>query len=235
VKVLSVVHGSDARAELFAAVVEDGGHAHDEWSLAWRTPPPRPVDEYDAVLVFGGAMHPDEDGSHPWLLDENFFLQRLLDLHVPTFGVCLGAQLLAKAAHAPVRRAAEPEIGWYEVELTEAAREDPVFGGLPERFEAFQWHHYTYGVPAGGVELARSELCTQAFRLGDCVWGVQFHPEVTEAQIGSWLSTDGFNEGVDVERVAAETRERIGAWNELGSRLCGAFLETAEQLAAVAR
>jgi hypothetical protein len=63
---------------------------------------------------------------------------------------------------------------------------------------------------------------------------VQFHPEVTESQIGSWLSTDGFNEGVDVERVAAETRERIGAWNRLGSQLCGAFLEAAERVAGVA-
>ena len=207
--VLSVIHGTDARAELFSGVIEDAGHAHDEWSLAWRTPPPRPVDAYDAVLVFGGAMHADEQESHPWLRDENFFLQRLLDLHVPTFGVCLGAQLLAKAAHAPVHRADEPEIGWYEVELTDAAREDPVFGALPERFDAFQWHYYTYGVPAGAVELARSASCTQAFRLGESVWGVQFHPEVTESQIGSWLSTDGFNEGVDIDRVAADTRERI--------------------------
>jgi hypothetical protein len=62
---------------------------------------------------------------------------------------------------------------------------------------------------------------------------VQFHPEVTESQIGSWLSTDGFNEGVDVDAVAAETRERIGEWNALGSQLCGAFLATAERSAAV--
>jgi GMP synthase (glutamine-hydrolysing) len=233
VHVLAVIHGERVRAGVFGEVVEERGHRLDEWSLAWDTPLPRPLDDYGAVLVFGGAMHADEDESHPWLRDENFFLQRLLDLHVPTFGVCLGAQLLAKAAHAPVQRAAEPEIGWYEVELTEAASDDPVFGSLPERFDAFQWHYYTYGVPAGGVELARSAACTQAFRLGESVWGVQFHPEVTESQIGSWLSTDGFNEGVDVEHVAAETRERIGAWNALGAQLCGAFLATAERFAAV--
>ncbi len=228
--VLSVVHGTDARAELFADAVADAGHRLDEWSLAWGTPPPRPIDEYGAVLVFGGAMHADQDDQHPWLRDENLFLQRLFDLHVPTLGVCLGAQLLAKAAHARVRQLREPEIGWYDVELTDAARDDPVLGPLPERFAAFEWHYYTFDVPAGAVELARSERCTQAFRLGDSVWGVQFHPEVTEAQIGSWVDADG---GGHAE-LAEATADRIGAWNELGRELCGAFLLAAARVPAPA-
>jgi GMP synthase (glutamine-hydrolysing) len=227
VNVLSVIHGTDARAQLFSEVVAGADHTLEEWSLAWGKPPPRPIDDYDAVLVFGGAMHADQDDRHPWLRDENMFLQRLLDIRVPTLGVCLGAQLLAKAAHARVFRAPEPEIGWHEVELTDDAADDPVLGGLPERFEAFQWHYYTYAVPAGAVELARSERCTQAFRLGDCVWGVQFHPEVTAEQVRSWLEGDGVEEGVDVERLRRETDERIAEWNALGSKLCAAFLETA--------
>ena len=182
------------------------------------------------MLVFGGAMHADQDDRHPWLRDENLFLQRLFDLHVPTLGVCLGAQLLAKAAHARVRPLREPEIGWYDVELTEAARDDPVFGRLPERFAAFEWHYYTYDVPAGAVELARSEHCTQAFRLGDSVWGVQFHPEVAESQIGSWVDAD---DGEHAELVGA-TADRIGAWNELGRDLCGAFLLAAGRVPAPA-
>jgi GMP synthase-like glutamine amidotransferase len=225
--VLSIVHGSDARAQLFSQVVRGAGHVLEEWSLAWGTPPPRPIDDYNAVLVFGGAMHADEDARHPWLHEEDLLLQRLLDLHVPTLGVCLGAQLLAKAAHAPVHPAPRPEIGWHEVEVTEDAASDPIFSRLPERFHAFQWHYYTYGVPAGAVELARSEVCTQAFRLGTSVWGVQFHPEVTREQIRSWLETDGFNEGVELEHVAAESDERIAEWNRIGVELCGAFLETA--------
>ena len=225
--VLSVIHGSDARAELFSDVVTAAGHRLEEWSLAWHKPPPRPIDDYDAVLVFGGAMHADQDDTHPWLRDENMFLQRLLDIRVPTLGVCLGAQLLAKAAHARVFRASEPEIGWYEVELTDDAADDPVFGGLPDRVDAFEWHYYTYAVPAGAVELARSERCTQAFRLGDSVWGVQFHPEVTSNQVASWLGSEGLEEGVDADRLRTETDARIADWNAFGSRLCGAFLEAA--------
>src|SRR5207245_8100093 len=93
-----------------------------------------------------------------------FFIQRLLDLGLPVLGVCLGAQLLAKAAHAEVHPAPEPEIGWVPVELTPPAAADPLFRSMPTRFEAFQWHYYTYGVPAGADGLGRSRGCTQAFR-----------------------------------------------------------------------
>jgi GMP synthase (glutamine-hydrolysing) len=101
--VLAVVHGASVPAGVFGDEAERRGHRVDEWSLAWGTPPPLPVDEYDAVMLFGGSMHADQDDRHPWLREENLLIQRLLDQHVPLFGVCLGAQLIAKAAHAPVR------------------------------------------------------------------------------------------------------------------------------------
>jgi GMP synthase (glutamine-hydrolysing) len=148
-------------------------------------------------------------------------------------GICLGAQLLAKAAHAPVRPAESSEIGWYPVELTEEAADDPLLGGLPQRFDSFQWHHYTYDVPAGAVELARSDVCTQAFRLGDSAWGVQFHPEVTFEQVERWAD-EPEEVPVDSEALLAETRERIATWNELGRDLCGAFIDVAERVAAPA-
>lgn len=231
-KVLSIVHGSEARTELFSPVVELRGHDVEEWSFAWDAPPPRPIDAYDAVMVFGGAMHADQDDRHPWLRDETLLLQELLDRRVPVLGVCLGAQLVARAAHARVYAAAEPEIGWHRVELTDAAAEDPIFSRLPRTFDAFQWHYYTYDVPAGAVELARSPRCTQAFRLGDSVWGVQFHPEVTGPQVESWLASEHGN-GVLRARVAADTAERIDRWNEFGRTLAEAWLDVAERAAAL--
>lgn len=225
--VLAVIHGEKVRAGVFGDAVEARGHRLEEWSLAWDTSLPRPLDAYGAVLVFGGAMHADQEGHHPWLREENLFLQRLLDLHKPVLGICLGAQLLAKAAHAHVGPATEPEIGWYPVELTEEAADDPLFGSLPPRFDAFQWHYYAHGLPAGAVELARNDLCTQAFRLGDSAWGVQFHPEVTLAQVESWLDED---EPVPPE-LLDETRGRIDAWNEFGKSLCDAFVGVAERVA----
>lgn len=227
--VLSVIHGGDAGTELFAEVVAEQGHHLDEWSFVAAEPPPRPLDAYEAVLVLGGAMHADEEDWHPWLREETMWLQQLLGRHVPVLGMCLGVQLLARAAGATVGPLPEPEIGWYEVELTEEGIADPVLGALPPGFESFQWHHYTYGLPAGAVELARSDACTQAFRLGDACWGVQFHPEVRQAQIEGWLDDDA-DPAPDPERVRAETAEKIGHWNELGARLCRAFLAEAEAL-----
>ena len=225
--VLAVIHGDKVRAGVFAEAVAAAGHQLEEWSLAWDTPLPRPIDDFGAVLVFGGAMHADQDDRHPWLRQENLFLQRLLDRHVPLLGVCLGAQLLAKAASAPVGPSSEPEVGWFEIELTEEGRDDPVLGSLPPRFQAFQWHFYTHGLPAGAVELARSRVCTQAFRLGESAWGVQFHPEVTAEQVESWIAEDKNELPVSAEDFAAETARRIADWNDLGRTLCAGFLEVA--------
>jgi GMP synthase (glutamine-hydrolysing) len=229
VHVLSVIHGTEARSELFGPVVRDAGHELDEWSFAWAPPPPRPLDAYDAVLVFGGAMHADQDAWHPWLREETLWLQQLLARRVPTLGICLGVQLLARAAGSWVGPLELPEIGWHPVTLTDEGVEDPVLGSLPREFEALQWHHYTYGVPSGAVELARSPASTQAFRLGDACWGVQFHPEVTATQLESWIA-DEDDPPEDPDRLRTETPDRIGPWNALGRALCGAFLDCAEQL-----
>jgi GMP synthase-like glutamine amidotransferase len=229
VQVLAVIHGEKVRAGTFQQVLEERGHELEEWSLAWGTPPPQPLDAYGAVLVFGGAMHADQDDHHPWLRDESFLLQRLLGLGTPVLGVCLGAQLLARASRAAVMPAREPEIGWYPVELTEDAVDDPVFSRLPRRFRAFQWHFYTYDLPAGACELARSPVCNQAFRLGQRAWGIQFHAEVTREEIDDWVEVDSDELLGSGEQLLLETAERLEAWNEIGRELCGGFLETAER------
>ena len=100
-------------------------------------------------MVFGGAMHPDQDAEHPWLPSEADFIRGALEAQVPLLGVCLGSQLIARAAGAPVGPARAPEVGWHRVELTEAGRADPVIGVLPGHVEAFQWHYYTFDLPAG--------------------------------------------------------------------------------------
>ena len=235
--VLAVIHGDEARSGIFAPAAEARGHAIEEWSVGSGSPPPRPLDHYGAVIVFGGAMHADQDHLHPWLHDETLLLEELLDRHVPLLGVCLGAQLIARAAGESVSRTPEPEVGWYPVELTPQAGLDPVFASLPARFEAFQWHFYTYELPPGAVELARSQVCTQAFRLGDAAWGVQFHPEVTLEQIEGWCREDP-EDGEEIpggpQALLEATHPRIERWNELGRSLCHDFLAAAEGLRAAA-
>ena len=221
--VLSIVHGEDAGTSLFGPLVAEAGHRLDEWSFGWGTPPPQPLGAYGAVLVFGGAMHVDHENAHPWLREEAIWLQELVQGSTPTLGICLGSQLLARAAGASVGPLTEAEIGWSEVELTEQGLADPVLSALPPRFTAFQWHHYGHELPDGGVTLAQNEASLQAFRLGDSCWGVQFHPEVTEPQVERWIA-DPSDTPPDPDGLRRETRERISAWNELGRRLCRSFL-----------
>jgi len=230
VDVLSIVHGEDAGTELFAPLVAEAGHRLEEWSFHRGPTLLRPLHEYEAVFIFGGGMHIDQEDRHPWLRDEARWLSELLESRVPTLGVCLGSQLLARAAGAQVGRLAAPEIGWSEVQLTEAGTTDPVLSVLPARFEAFQWHYYGHELPEGAVELARNAASLQGFRLGKALWGVQFHPEVTEPQVERWIG-DESDPAPDPVGLRAETRRRIGRWNELGRRLCRSFLTAAERIA----
>ena len=183
-RVLSLVHQPDAASGVFADAAADAGHELDEWLVPRRKAPPAPLEDYGAVLVFGGAMHVDQEDRHRWLRDELELLRGLLANDVPLLGVCLGGQLLAKALDAPVRLMPSPEVGWFDVALTPEAADDPVFGELPGRFSSFQWHSYAFELPQGAVPLARNERCLQAFRAGESAWGIQFHAEVGPVRRG---------------------------------------------------
>ena len=173
-------------------------------------------------------MHPDQDDRFDWLGSEAEFLGDVLAAEVPVLGVCLGAQMLARAAGAGVRAATTPEIGWYEVSLTAEGSSDPVLGVLPSRAIVFQWHHYTFDVPEGGVELARSEVCTQAFRLdGRRAWGIQFHAEVTYPMLESWVEEDPGELPMPAGDLLAESTSAIGRSNAQGRWLADAFLREA--------
>lgn len=222
-RVLSVSHGPSVPGGIFDEVVDGAGHELERWVVPLGGAP-QPAASYGAIMVFGGSMHPDQDAQHGWLEREAAFLRDALAHSVPVVGVCLGAQMLARAAGGWVAPASEPEIGWFEVQLTAAGRADPVLGVLPERTEAFQWHSYTFGIPESGTELARSAVCTQAVRVGERAWGLQFHAEVTLDMARAWVVKDGDELPVPAEEFLAETEGRIAAWNEHGRRLAEAFL-----------
>ncbi|HXG77186.1 MAG TPA: type 1 glutamine amidotransferase [Gaiellaceae bacterium] len=226
-RVLSVTHGPTVPGGVFDEVAIAAGHELERWSVPDGDPPASPG-SYGAVMVFGGSMHPDEDERFPWLEREAAFLREALAEGVPAIGVCLGAQLLARAGGGRVRPAAEPEIGWLAVELTDAGRDDPVLSALGSAAQAFQWHRYTYDLPPGAVELARSPVCTQAFRLGNA-WGLQFHAEVTLPMLRAWAEEDPDDLPGPAEELLAESERRIAAWNAQGRELAARFLDLAQQ------
>jgi GMP synthase-like glutamine amidotransferase len=143
--------------------------------------------DYDAWLIMGGPMNVDEVDQHPYLLPERRLIAELIRRDRPMLGICLGAQLIARAAGARVYARRPKEIGLFQVELTADAVDDPLFGGLPSPLEVFQWHGDTFDLPADAVWLARSARYEhQAFRLGRRVYALQFHLEVTPATADQW-------------------------------------------------
>lgn len=227
-RVLSIVHEptSTGGGGLFEQLVEERGHRLEQVSIAHDASMLDHPERYDAVMVFGGAMHPDQDAEHPWLVDELAFIRETMAREVPLFGVCLGGQLIARAAGAHVGPAATAEVGWRTVAVNEHGLRDPVLGALPERVDAFQWHYYGFALPDGGVLLADNDAARQGYRLGERTWGVQFHPEVTRHMLDHWF-VEGEAELGDPARVRQETDTLLPGWNAHGRALCGAFLDYA--------
>jgi GMP synthase-like glutamine amidotransferase len=149
-----------------------------------------PLSGFDALLVMGGAMNVDEESQHAWLVDEKVFLRSVLaDSGKRVFGICLGAQLIAEQLGARVGRNRETEIGWFDVELTEAGRAFAPLSEWPLRMPFFHWHGDAFELPAGATRLAYSAACDQqAYSFDDGrVLCLQFHPEVTSASVRVWL------------------------------------------------
>jgi GMP synthase (glutamine-hydrolysing) len=227
-RVLSIVHQEDAAAGVFADAAAERGAELTEWVIPTGTAPNGRPESYDAVLIFGGAMHVDQESRHAWLRYEDDLIRDLGARGVPMLGVCLGAQLIAKALGARVAAMPTPQIGWFEVEQTPEAAHDPVFASLPKHFSSFQWHSYAFELPPNAVPLARDPVCLQAYRAGQNAWGIQFHAEVTKESVDDWFrSSKPPDAPLNLPALQEETSEKIAAWNEFGKRLCGRFLDVA--------
>lgn len=232
-RVLVMVHQDDAGPGVFAGEIAAEGHVLDTWKVAEDPEPPADPLGYDAVICLGGSAHPIEDDARPWLAAEKGVLAELLAAGVPLLGVCLGAQLLTIAAGGEAVRSREPEIGWFDVELTPEGAADPLLAPLAPSFAAFEWHSYECRPPDAATPLARTRggECLQAFRLGNA-HAIQFHAEVAAADAGRWIDDyradpDAVRIGVDPERLRAETEPRIEAFNQLGAGICRRWLDLA--------
>jgi GMP synthase-like glutamine amidotransferase len=184
---------------------------------------------YAGILAMGGAMGVNDDAVYPWLAGEKRLIGEAVRAGLPYWGVCLGAQLLAASLGARVAPGPRPELGWGAVELTAGADSDPVFAGAPASFATLHWHGDTYELPAGAVQLARSQLYQQqAFVLGRA-YALQFHLEVDSALAGEWMRTPAFAEelreleGADaaaalLAQMRSDERESLALARELFSR-----------------
>jgi GMP synthase (glutamine-hydrolysing) len=155
--------------------------------------------EVAGAVVMGGPMNVDETNRHPELAGEREWLAEALGRQMPLLGICLGAQLLARALGVEVRPRESPELGFAPVEVLEP--DDPLLGALAPSTTVLHWHGDVFDLPDGARHLARSaQTEVQAFRHGNA-WGVLFHPEADFALVESWLA---------VPAMLSEAREALG-------------------------
>lgn len=156
--------------------------------------------EFDTLVMMGGPMSVKDEEMYPYIRREIELVREFIAAGKRVFGVCLGAQIMAKALGAKVYAGPEKEIGWYDIELTEDGIRDPLIkklavhpraGDFWRRFRVFHWHGETFDIPEGAVRLAKSELYhNQAFRYGNSAYAFQFHIEVKKEMIYEWLKDE---------------------------------------------
>jgi GMP synthase (glutamine-hydrolysing) len=217
-----------------------------EAALAERGVPVRPVpidkgaelpalDGVSAVVTFGGLMGVPDGDRYPFLRAELEMLEQALADEVPVLGLCLGAQLLAKAAGGDAVRMTERYIAWQELERLPAADGDPVFGALPERLPVLEWHLDAVLPPPGSAPVAEtSGPGCSVFRVSPLAWGSQIHLELTPEMVGSWLVDPAVraelsSAGLDPSRFQREARERLPSQMAGGRAVLGRFAQMAAE------
>jgi len=180
---------------------------------------------YDGLIFMGGAMSVNDGLPH--LEREARWIAQAVEAGRPVLGVCLGAQLIAKALGASVYRNPVKEIGWFEIELTGEGAADPLFAGVGPRETVFQWHGETFDLPPGARWLASSTACChQAFCIGSSAYALQFHLEVTPEMIADWCSQDmncgdmrevrgPIDSAHNAARLTALAQQVFGRWCDL--------------------
>jgi len=155
---------------------------------------------YNTLVMMGGPMSVNEAEIYPYIREEERLVRDFVAKGNKILGVCLGAQIMAKALGSSVYAGPQKEIGWYNIDLTEEGVKDPLMKSLAfhpqvrdfwKKFEVFHWHGETFDIPAGAVRLASSALYpNQAFRHGHKAYAFQFHIEVRKEMILEWLRNE---------------------------------------------
>ncbi|RKS77241.1 GMP synthase-like glutamine amidotransferase [Actinomadura pelletieri DSM 43383] len=180
-------------------------------------PDPR---EWDLIVPMGAPWSVYDPKVASWVGPELAMLASAHEAGVPVLGICFGGQALAAALGGRVERAPRAEMGWVEIETDD-----------PELVAPGPWFHFHYDrwiLPPGAVEIARDEVCSQAFVLGRSM-GVQFHPEITPDEFGLWMAHGGDPhmraEGVDPDELMVEVKRTEAESARRTHTLIDAFLD----------
>ena len=203
----------------------------------WQGDPlPPTLEGFAALVVMGGPQQAYDDGSAPWLRATKELLRAAVATKLPTFGVCLGAQLLAEATGGRVVEGDKgPELGVKLVAKRDVAGKDPLFWDLPLSPVVVQWHWDVVRdlPPAATLLMSSPTYPHQAFRVGDRAWGIQFHIEIDAAMVGRWAEHDaddlrsrGMDPQAVLDRTVPEIEEINEVWGEVLRRFARLAVET---------
>jgi len=204
------------------------GGADLEFWLPFRGESAPPLDGFAGVFAFGGTVNPDEDEEEPWLSEVREYVGEAVERGVPYLGVCLGGQLLAQSAGGEASSETHPdEIGWWELEVADEVKRDPLFGGLRDGERVFQHHSYGITAPPDATVLATTQGDHQLFRVGEAAWGVQFHLEVDLPVLAIKLVTsleELEGASIDAKALRLESAENVERLRALGEQVAYRFL-----------
>jgi GMP synthase (glutamine-hydrolysing) len=217
--VLALRHVTFEDLGAFETTLRDGGYAIQYADLG--------LDELssfnapDLLVILGGPIGAYESDLYPFLDEEIALIRRRLQAGLPTLGICLGAQLMARALSARVYPGRGKEIGWKPLSLTAAGRD--VLAPL-EGLPVLHWHGDTFDLPDGAINLASTDLCDhQAFAVGRHALAFQFHPEAQQKGFERWLighaAEISATPGVSVSELRIATHRYVAAASAAG-RTC---------------
>lgn len=212
------------------AIFGERGLTYEYAALGQSWTEPR-IESRAGLVVMGGPMNVDEVDVHPQLADEVTVIREALERGVPTLGICLGSQLIAKALGAQVF--ANPrgkEIGWFPLRLATDAQYDLLLRHFAPGESVLHWHGDVFELPDGAVALASSALTPiQAFRWGDRAWGLLFHVEIGTSELNEWLSDAAMRDEATAAGALAAVTTGVGEHEvrltQLAARTLGAFAD----------
>lgn len=187
-RILIIQHSAADRPAVVSEVIDQLGHVVQSIRLDRQDPIPTSV-EADVLMMFGGAISLTSEHLPGWVAQEQALIRDYVNQGRRVFGICLGAQMLASALGAEVRRNDQPEIGWQDVERVRETPASNLADVFPDRWKTLQWHQDTFGIPPGATRLFQSQACkNQAFVIEDRVFGFQFHMEADPKTVMTFLA-----------------------------------------------
>jgi GMP synthase (glutamine-hydrolysing) len=230
-KILVIQHNDDDNLNDLAQPFVEAGLEIVQWHAAKTAAPVDSLDGFSGLVSLGAFAGVEDEAETPWMPFERKLIETALELEIPVLGLCFGSQLLASVAGAEVGKSGRPEVGWYQVQMTEDAAADPLMSVLGPEPEVIQYHYDTFNwqtLPENLTILATGGGMNQAFRVGKNAWGTQFHIEMNLPTMLGWIASypRAFEKAgnVPAEQVEA-TRQNWRLHQERSVALGRAFAE----------